>query len=72
MFLLNGVKKSVDKLKCREIYRFLISTIKKNNPQLLKNGLRYVILVNMNRKPSLVGHLKYVLKQISRLFNTKL
>ena len=26
---LNGVKKSVDKLKCREIYRFLISKIKK-------------------------------------------
>ena len=26
---LNGVNKSVDKLKCREIYRFLISKIKK-------------------------------------------
>ena len=26
---LNGVKKSVDKVECREIYRFLISKIKK-------------------------------------------
>ena len=68
---LNGVKKSVDKLKCREIYRFLISKIK-NNPQLFKNGRRYMILVNMNGKPSLVCHLKYVLKQTSRLVNTKL
>ena len=33
---LNGVKKSVDKLKCREIYRFLISKIKKQPTSVKK------------------------------------
>ena len=35
---LNGVKKSIDKLKCREIYRFLISKIKKQPHSCSKMG----------------------------------
>ena len=35
---LNGVKKSVDKLKCAEIYRFVISKIKKQPASVKKMG----------------------------------